>query len=251
MMGGKRKTLQLLQQQACSVSGALWPVEICRCVPTGKAAQSRRLLIMNGFLHGFSLANVRVKRSRRCSRCNNMVEYISYVKVIQRTYPARHSLYRQTFFLSFVAGLLAAGMSLTILIVHHWSLVLLLALVWLVTAFVTFRLLANDMRLLRSFFSAFSRFFSTLRLWSHLQVQFVTSSLPPTPATEPAPAKFQRSFMPARFPETPMPSTPLIRVLETIDLSSTSIEHFLEEEKQTSAEMPVIYEHYRQADFLE
>ncbi len=29
------------------------------------------------------------------------------------------------------------------------------------------------------------------------------------------------------FPDTPMPATPLIRVLETIDLSSTNVEHFL------------------------
>jgi hypothetical protein len=48
--------------------------------------------------------------------------------------------------------------------------------------------------------------------------------------------------MPMQFPETPMPATPLIRVLETIDLSSTSVEHFLEEEKQTSGEMPIVQE---------
>jgi len=38
------------------------------------------------------------------------------------------------------------------------------------------------------------------------------------------------SIMP--FPTTPMPLTPVIRVLETIDLSSTGVEHFLEMYKQ-------------------
>lgn len=29
------------------------------------------------------------------------------------------------------------------------------------------------------------------------------------------------------FPETPVPATPLIRVMETIDLSSSDVEHFI------------------------
>jgi hypothetical protein len=45
-----------------------------------------------------------------------------------------------------------------------------------------------------------------------------------------------------------MPATPLIRVLETIDLSSSNIAHFLEEEKQTSGEMPVVSEHQCERD---
>jgi len=35
------------------------------------------------------------------------------------------------------------------------------------------------------------------------------------------------------FPETPMPATPLIRVLETIDLSTMDIEHFISDVPQT------------------
>ncbi len=34
------------------------------------------------------------------------------------------------------------------------------------------------------------------------------------------------------FPDTPMPATPLVRVLETIDLSSTNVEHFLDIKNQ-------------------
>lgn len=39
---------------------------------------------------------------------------------------------------------------------------------------------------------------------------------------------------PMLFPETPMPATPLVRVLETIDLSSSSVEHFI----RTTSEQP-------------
>src|SRR5579885_1403167 len=40
------------------------------------------------------------------------------------------------------------------------------------------------------------------------------------------------------FPDTPMPATPLIRVLETIDLSSTNVEHFLELAERAEAAPP-------------
>ena len=36
-----------------------------------------------------------------------------------------------------------------------------------------------------------------------------------------------------RFPETPMPTTPLVRELETFDLSQTNVEHFLNQERTT------------------
>lgn len=40
-------------------------------------------------------------------------------------------------------------------------------------------------------------------------------------------------------PETPMPEAPLIRVLETIDLSSSNIEHFLDSKADLEAFVPV------------
>ncbi|HEY4388250.1 MAG TPA: hypothetical protein VGN34_27690 [Ktedonobacteraceae bacterium] len=257
-MGGKKRALQLLQLEACSVSRALWPPEVRRCVSTGKAAQSRRLLIMNGIY----LANIKVKKQRRCTHCNRMVEYVSYVKMVQQAYPACYSPYKQIFYLSIASVLFVAGISLAILIVHHWSLVLLLAVVWLATAYITSRLLASDMHLLRRMFGMLPRLFHSLSLWSTVEIRNVTSFLQrsatlyrsPNPQSRPATQSGQsfttvpRSFRPAQFPETPMPATPLIRVLETIDLSSSSVEHFLEEEKQTSGEMPVVHEEHQQAE---
>ncbi len=39
-------------------------------------------------------------------------------------------------------------------------------------------------------------------------------------------------------PETPMPEAPLIRVLETFDLSSTNVEHFLDSKADLKALIP-------------
>jgi hypothetical protein len=46
----------------------------------------------------------------------------------------------------------------------------------------------------------------------------------------------------SQFPETPMPAAPLIRVLETIDLSTMDVEHFIEDESdlQTSTQISVV-----------
>ena len=39
-------------------------------------------------------------------------------------------------------------------------------------------------------------------------------------------------------PETPMPEAPLIRVLETYDLSSTNVEHFIDSKADLKALVP-------------
>jgi len=237
-MGGKQKTLQLLQQQACSVSRALWPAEVRHCISTGKAAQSRRLLIMNGIY----LATIQVKRPRRCAHCQRAIEYVQYVKIVHHVYPAHSVLYKQAFYLSLAFALLAAGVSLTL--VYHWSQALLLVVVWLATAFVTSQLLASDMRLLRRVCATLRHLVHAVSLRVVIQGQAIISFLHcrTLKQTKRPLIKGSRVFMSMQFPETPMPATPLIRVLETIDLSSTSVEHFLEEEKQTSGEMPIVHE---------
>jgi len=238
-MGGKKKTFQLLQQQACGVSRALWPVEVRHCISTGKAAQSRRLLIMNGIY----LATIQVKRPRRCAYCQHAIEYVKYVKIVHHVYPAHSIPYKQAFSLSLIFALLAGGVSLAF--VYHWSLALLLVVVWLATAFVTSQLLASDMRLLRRVCVLLGHLVRAMSLRMAIQGRAIISFLHRRTlkkTTRRPLIKGSRVFMPMQFPETPMPATPLIRVLETIDLSSTSVEHFLEEEKQTSGEMPIVHE---------
>jgi hypothetical protein len=49
------------------------------------------------------------------------------------------------------------------------------------------------------------------------------------------------------FPETPVPATPLIRVLETIDLSSSNVKHFIDppcEEQPSPQAIPQEQEHH-------
>jgi hypothetical protein len=55
----------------------------------------------------------------------------------------------------------------------------------------------------------------------------VSTTTSPTPEGT-QPIQHQQPDNAMSFPTTPMPATPVIRVLETIDLSSTDIEHFLD-----------------------
>jgi hypothetical protein len=54
-----------------------------------------------------------------------------------------------------------------------------------------------------------------------------TPTIPQT-ALPPQNEEFPQQITLFEFPETPVPSTPLIRVMETIDLSSSDVEHFIQ-----------------------
>ncbi len=59
------------------------------------------------------------------------------------------------------------------------------------------------------------------------QRQFIRQQAHEQPIQSSSTPQQQPAIPTLPFPDTPMPATPLIRVLETIDLSSTNVEHFL------------------------
>ena len=67
-----------------------------------------------------------------------------------------------------------------------------------------------------------------------------SNPISPYPSEATQPIQHHQPGGPIPFPTTPMPLTPAIRVLETIDLSSTDIEHFLatQDKEHHTAEMP-------------
>jgi hypothetical protein len=118
-----------------------------------------------------------------------------------------------------------------------WPVTMLLVLFWLATIALTVRLwyVCLRMTLVARRAATYKTKRSTKRVTKHETQQHfptiaktrpVVASLPPVPVTRPL------------FPATPMPSTPLVRVLETIDLSSTDIEHFLDINQPAAQNMP-------------
>lgn len=112
-----------------------------------------------------------------------------------------------------VLAFLVAGIALALLIFQYWVILFILAAAWSILIVFTTRLLCDKL-----YHSVLTRLYYKPRS-SHLRS---LSALP-------------------QFPETPMPATPLIRVLETIDLSTMDVEQFIADEasKSTSTQMPI------------
>jgi hypothetical protein len=114
-----------------------------------------------------------------------------------------------------IAALLVAGIVLVVALFQYWVILFILAVVWSVLIVITTRFLCDKI-----YRVALARYYKPHSLRSR-----ALSALP-------------------QFPQTPMPATPLIRVLETIDLSTMDVEQLIANEtsEQESAQMPIVQE---------
>jgi hypothetical protein len=111
--------------------------------------------------------------------------------------------------------LLIAAIVLAVALFQYWVILFLFAVVWSVLIVIVTRFLCDK------FYHAMrARYYKPRSLRSR-----ALSALP-------------------QFPETPMPVTPLIRVLETIDLSTMDVEQLIANEtsEQESAQIPIVQE---------
>jgi hypothetical protein len=117
-----------------------------------------------------------------------------------------------------ISALLVAGIALAIAVFQYWVVLFMLAVIWSVLIVVTTRFLCD-------------KFYRVVLISSHKPHSLRSRALSALP----------------QFPETPMPATPLIRVLETIDLSTMDVEQFIANEasEQVSAQMPIVQEKHR------
>lgn len=176
------RKLTTFRLHASAVSRALWPASVRRCVETGRAAQRRRL--------------IRMKRLR-------------WSELVAEAPPERECA-RRIYALSLLvmATLAGGGVILITCLLHPWTVLLILAALWLLTAAMAARLLSHEVRSMQA---------------------FRRSPPPPVEVQQTGPGKTPI------FPMTPVPATPLIRVLETIDLSSGDVEHFIKASSQDKA----------------
>jgi len=115
--------------------------------------------------------------------------------------------------------LVTCGIMLALYMLYQWSFWLVLVVIVAITCTATLRLLFGEPRIVRT--------------EQPLVVSLDTE--------EPQIAGEQPQATPAfEFPDTPMPSTPLVRVLETIDLSSSDIEHFIRSTAEYTSEQQTI-----------
>lgn len=109
--------------------------------------------------------------------------------------------------------LLMAALALAVALFQYWVILFMFAVVWSILIVIATRFLCDKL-----YHVVRTRYYKPRSLRSH-------------------------TFSP-QFPETPMPVTPLIRVLETIDLSTMDVEQLIANEmsEQESAQMPIVQE---------
>jgi hypothetical protein len=116
------------------------------------------------------------------------------------------------------------GLLLVLFMARPWALLLLLTATWTVSLSIATQLLHLEIPE-----AAMSRKATKIKL---LRV------------AEPPP-RFRPPTL-LQFPDTPMPATPLVRVLDTIDLSSSEVEHFLDRTLKEKERVPPtqVTDHY-------
>jgi hypothetical protein len=115
-----------------------------------------------------------------------------------------------------ITALLTSGILLLIYIFYYLATWMLLALICIITGIVTCRLL-----------------FEERKPETHIETKSTTIPITLTKSDE---EQLLHQAPNIDFPETPMPSTPLVRVLETIDLSSSDVKHFIHTSEQANTE---------------
>lgn len=204
-------------------------------------------------MKGVRLRHVKLKRPRKCAHYIHKHAYLqamtrSVGRDMSHKYRFRRSpdralqpsaLYTRMYAAAVLCVLLSSGLSLFVLIGHHRLLFLLMAVVWTVTAWLAARMVRRNLHQFRMVLARLRRYARYARVaWQvvvsrlHLALEQVVSRFKCPPTWRKKTPILSRSAMPLHFPDTPMPATPLIRVLETIDLSSTGVEHFLGEIEQ-------------------
>ncbi|HEV7235131.1 MAG TPA: hypothetical protein VGN15_03055 [Ktedonobacteraceae bacterium] len=189
MANTKEQQLQAFTRRAARVSKALWPTNVRHSIVTSKGAQTRRQLIVKSRYGKWSdLFPVRLGKRGRP----------------QGSPPLFLSAPALTMNVRNVAGIttIAAASLVALLVAHRWLLILLFIIMLVV---ISLLLMIVRMRV------------SSVKHSMHgLRQGDERKSLPGV-------------LSKTRSPNTPVPlDPPLVRVLETFDLSQTNVEHFLD-----------------------
>ncbi|WP_338253631.1 hypothetical protein [Dictyobacter halimunensis] len=204
-----------LYQLHRGASKAIWPLTAQHYVHTNRAAQQRRLIIMTG-INGLDMLGL-----LRIQALYVMSRYLTFNRLLQGAF---------VFVCIGIAFVLSAIYDWAMLLSHWVTFALFACLCVLTTAI--FDYWRGEQK--RSMQQTIKPFMSS-----------ATSSFAGIPASQPsqplqALSRSQSLPQPQvssllNFPDTPMPpATPLVRVLETIDLSSTNVKHFLDVKSQTT-----------------
>ena len=205
-------TQKVMQKQHMNgVSNAFWPSNVWRGVHTNRVAQQRRIIILLGI------------------ECINTLKlWHIYCQYLVATYMSLHRLVQ----IVCIGTIMGIAMILAVFydwgaMLKHWLVFLLCIILCIFTTLIVMYVWLGH---------------KSIRKQQALLLNISHSTLPNVPTVQMEQSSFSspmstgpsmpRTYAPTLypFPDTPMPmpATPLIWVLETIDLSSTNVKHFLD-----------------------
>ncbi len=227
--------LLVMNQPVSVVSKAFCPTNVRHSVALGKTAQQRRLFIMFA---------ARLTQVLSCFCARYMPAFVMHTAVVR---------FVKVCFLLFLVSdgiFLCAALYNQLLLLNKWFIFALLAVL---LAIALTCLLFDEIvtRCKSAFYKSWHvrRAIKPDYAWSQVPASqwghdVALSHLPVGPTSQPFPETPLPNFSlrsgsfsgyrPDEANEVAVPPTPLIRVLETIDLSSTNIEHFLDIKTQSS-----------------
>ena len=203
--------------RSSGVSKAIWPTYKRRRVATGRIAQIRRTIIgvITDWMHSYQ------------------VIYGRYCQVLSQHVTIAHATQCSI-------TVLATTIIMTMSLLYDWSLPLVfIALCMMMTIIMMQFLLINAQQVDTNTSIPIDKQRSTNKQLATEVPPPIATSLPVT--DQEIKAGKASGYPTLSFPDTPMPATPLIRILETIDLSSTNVEHFIDSQKQAPPETEITW----------
>jgi hypothetical protein len=212
----KKKRI-LMQNEVHGGSKAIWPTPVRSCVATDKAAQRRRLFIMTG---GGWLALLRM-------RCSVLRHLLHALATMPRALQVR---------VAFIVG----GCTLLLVLLFHWDSLLNHRIVFaafagccvlfvLVAAYLKF----DHQRVQRQRPTAIEKF--AVPETQAAVTQSIAAGVPGAhlgfslrALTRNTQVQQPTQFITSQEAATPAAAPPLVRVLETVDLSSVNVPHFID-----------------------
>lgn len=208
----EERTIQFLKQSTGSVSKAVWPSSIRRHVATGKGRH--RMMVLRRLLMLYKVPKI----------------YLLY-KFDKTRYLCKSLLARCSCTIHVVIIVLASDVVQMLCILYRRPTLLVVTDICTATILIVIHLVSNNMEKYQEYVFLFKNKFKVMGLKREKRcliesrlVDCPQASLPPS--TKGEDEEIEQESVVISFPGTPMPTTPLIRVMETINLSSTKIEHF-------------------------
>ncbi len=214
----ERKPIQVLLRNTDSVSNATWPTAVQRSVNTGwKSQWRRRLLMKSGWLwKGNTSGRVHTPYTPRTPYLSHTFT-VSLSSERSTSVSRRHTQIRRC-----LLAISTACLVFILCTIYTWPMLALISAI--MAALIMYLFLSRNPLPSVQQTSVSSKVAQRQQQRKQKGRKGATQKVQQKALPSPTPA--------STFPATPMPATPLIRILETIDLSSTNVEHFLKTSDQ-------------------